>query len=446
MFQGFFQKSKKTPKNSTMNSRYILTICTLLLLSGCKNKKDQVTDRNDYDNHLKLVENKTLQNAESNRDFWMAKLEKNPSQYPYLGKIASSYSQLFSATGNIEHLKEAENHLIKVNEFYQYKNPGSLMALAGNYISQHKFKDALEMLTKAELIGDELSNVQKMLFDVHLELGNKELAKIYLEKIENMSDFDYLIRLAKWSDHQGNLDAAIRYLEKAKTIAESSNQNDLKQWTYSNLADFYGHAGNIKASYDHYLKALQIDSNDAYSKKGIAWIVYSYEKNPDEALRILNTVTNTNQSPDYHLLKAEIYEFKRDIEAKDKQLKLYRAAVKNEAYGAMYNKYNVLLNTDENVNLDEAISIAKEEVAQRPTPQSYELLAWSYYKNGNVKKAIQIIEMHVIGHTFEPMAIYHSAMIYKGAGQIEKAEALKKELFESSYELGPIVAEKVNKI
>lgn len=429
-----------------MNSKYILAFCTLLLLSSCETKKEQVTDRNDYDNYLELAENKTAQNAEKSKEFWTGKFEKSPNQFPYLNKIASSYSHLFAATGNIEYLKQAETNLITANEMTQDKSPGTLMALASNYISQHMFKEALEMLTKAELIGDKLSDIQKMMFDVHLELGNTDMAKVYLEKIENMSDFDYLIRLAKWSDHQGNLDAAIKYLEKAKTIAESSKQKGIMQWTYTNLADFYGHAGKIDQSYKLYLKALEIDPNDAYSKKGIAWIVYSYEKNPDEALRILNTVTKTYHAPDYYLLKAEIYEFKGDNASKEDQLKLYKEAVKNEAYGAMYNKYNVLLYTDENQNLDEAIAIAKIEVEHRPTPQSYDLLAWAYHKNGNTQKAVEIVNKHIVGHTFEPMALYRSAEIYKAAGMGEKANELKKEIAESSYELGPIIAEKVSKI
>lgn len=429
-----------------MNSKYILAICTLLLLSSCNTKNEQVTDSNDYNNYLELAENKTVQHAESNKAFWTGKYEKSPKQFPYLSKIASSYSHLFAATGNIEYLKQAEANLIKVNEMTQYKNPGSLMGLAGNYISQHKFKEALEMLTKAELIGDHLSDIQKMIFDVQLELGNYDMAKMYLEKIENMSDFDYLIRLAKWNDHQGNLDAAIKYLEKAKMIAKSSKQKGIMHWTYTNLADFYGHAGRIDESYNLFLKALEIDPDDAYSKKGIAWIVYSYEKNPDEALRILNTVTQTYHAPDYYLLKAQIYEFKGDEAAKEKQLTLYKKAVQNESYGAMYNKYNVLLYTAENENLEEAIAIAKVEVDHRPTPQSYDLLAWSYYKNGNVKEALKITEAHVVGHTFEPMALYHSAEIYKAAGMAEEANAIKKDIVESSYELGPIVAEKVSKI
>ena len=429
-----------------MNSKYIFAIVTLLLLSSCETKNEQVTNSNDYNNYLELAENRTLQNAERSKDFWSGKYEESPNQFPFLSKIASSYSHLFAATGKIEYLKQAEANLIKVNEMTQYKSPGSLMSLANNYVSQHKFKEALEILTKAELIGDNRIDVQKMLFDVHLELGNDKMAKHYLEKIENMSDFDYLIRLAKWSDHEGNLDAAIKYLEKARTIAESSKQKGITHWTYTNLADFYGHAGRIKDSYQLYLKALEMDPNDAYSKRGIAWIAYSYENNPDEALRILNTITQTYHAPDYYLLKANIYEYKGDQQSKAEQLDLYKEAVKNESYGAMYNKYNVLLYTGENENLDEAIEIAKIEIDHRPTALSYDLLAWSYFKKGNIDAALKITNLHVIGHTFEPMALYHSAEIYKAAGMVEKANSIKKELEESSYELGPLVAEKVEKL
>ncbi len=429
-----------------MNSKYIFAFCTLLLLSSCETENKKVTNSNDYNSYLELAENKTLQHAESNKEFWTGKLEQHPEQYSTLSKTAASYSQLFVATGDISYLKMAEADLLKLNEVTNYESPGALMSLAGNYISQHKFKESLELLTKAELIGDYLSDVQKMIFDVQLELGNYDMAKLYLEKIENMSDFDYLIRLAKWSDHQGNLDAAIKYLEKAKTIAESSKQKGIMLWTYSNLGDFYGHAGRIDESYRMYLKALEIDPNDAYSKKGIAWIAYSYEKNPEEALRILNTVTQTYQAPDYYLLKAEIYEFKGDNTSKKEQLNLYKKALQNESYGAMYNKYNVMLYTDENQNLEEAIAIAKIEVEHRPTPQSYDLLAWSYFNNDNIKEALNVVDKHVVGHTFEPMALYHSAEIYKAAGMFEKANALKKEIAESSYELGPIIAEKVEKI
>ncbi|WP_439152681.1 tetratricopeptide repeat protein [Winogradskyella sp.] len=285
-----------------------------------------------------------------------------------------------------------------------------------------------------------------MLFDVHLELGNYIHAQSYLNDIANTSDFDYLIRLAKWEDHKGNLAGAIENMEKAMAIAESSNLRGLKQWSYTNLADFYGHAGDIEKSYNHYLKALQIDSNDAYAKKGIAWILYSYEDKPEEALAILNHVSSYYKAPDYDLLKSEIAAQTNNLDMKSTALDNYIKAMQNDAYGVMYNKYNVILFTEELYNPDLAIKIAEEEIENRPTPKSFDLLAWSHFNKGDINKAKTIIETYVDGKTYEPEVLYHIAEIYKAAGRTDKVKELKRELIASLYELGPNMESKINQL
>lgn len=81
-------------------------------------------------------------------------------------------------------------------------------------------------------------------------------------------------------------------------------------------------------AYTHYLKMLELNTSDAYAKKGISWIVYSHERNPEEALRILNSVTKNYNSPDYYLLKAEIPEYMSNLTMKDEYLLAYTVAVK----------------------------------------------------------------------------------------------------------------------
>lgn len=421
----------------------IVFVLLLLLTISCNVETKKITNVNDYNAYLEITESEMLQLVKKDLKFWEEKLEKEPNQFPYLSKIAASQSQIFARTGHIEALIEAEKNLIKANELCQYKKAGYLRALARNYISQHRFKEALELLKKAEASGETLKATQKMLFDVHLELGNYKLAKAYLEKLVDTTDFDYLIRLSKWSDHRGILDAAIKYMEQAKAIAEASNIPATKQWVYTNLADYYGHAGKVKASYNHYLKALQLNPEDAYAKKGIAWIVYSYEKNPDEALRILNTITKTYNAPDYHLLKAEIAEYKGDFKLNETELELYKKAVNNKLYGDMYNKYNALILAKDSKKMTKALQISNTEINNRPTPQSYNLLAWTYYNQGDFEDALEVMENYVVGKTSEPETMFHLAYIYKANGKTEAANKLKEELLESAFELGPIVTKKV---
>ena len=425
---------------------FFLFVTFAITISCNKQETQQITNSKEYQAYLQVDQNIALQTANEELTFWENKLAETPNQYPYNLKIASANSQIFQLTGAINKLKEAEKNLLTANEKTNFNSAGYLRSLAKNYISQHRFKEALLLLAKAEDNGEKLQQTHYILVDVHLELGNLDKVEKYLAKIKNFKDFDYLIRVSKYNDHIGNLDKAIEFLESALEIAKYTNNESLIQWNYTNLADYYGHAGRIKDSYNGYLKALEINPNNSYAKKGIAWIVYSYERNPEEALRILEIVTKENASPDYHLLKADIAAFMGNIIAKETETKIYLAKVANEKYGAMYAKYNVLLFADEPTNSLKALEIAKAEVEARPTAQSYDLLAWSYYKNGNTKEAIQISKNHVIGKTFEPQALLHTAYILKANGNQKEAQELKTELLGAIYELGPSSEQEIKNI
>lgn len=422
--------------------RKLLPLIALVFIFSCNSK--EVTNPEDYSAYL----NTKIDSSELfiDVDFWTNKIEMSSNQFPFLVNRSGAYTSAFSKTGHIDYLILAEKDLIAANKATQYNSAGLLKSLAANYISQHRFKEALALLEKAKVNGEKLSGTKKMLFDVHLELGNYIYAESYLKAIKNNSDFDYLIRLAKWEDHKGNLDQAILHMKEATEIAESSNLKEMKQWSYTNLADFYGHAGAIEKSYRYFLKALEIDPNDAYAKKGIAWISYSHDNNPVEALRILNKVSTYYRAPDYDLLRAEIAEFQNNQKSKSEALNAYRTAVNNKHYGEMYNAYNVVVYTEELRMPVLALQIAKREVENRPTPQSYDLLAWSYFKIGQIEKANSITENYVAGQTFEPNVLYHIAEIYKAAGKKDQVKLLKTELLASLYELGPTMKEKIKQL
>lgn len=423
----------------------ILGVCALLI-SCTSSPSQKITAASEYTPYLDVAENKTITDATEIFNFWTSKLEKSPNQYPYHVKIASSHSQLFKATGEVSHLMEAARHLEIVNERTNYKNAGYIRSLVRNYISQHRFQESLVLLKKAEVLGEKLDATQKMLFDVHLELGNVAEAELYLNNFKDNDTFDALIRLSKWYDHEGKLMAAIKAMERAKFKAEDANNSFLKQWSYTNLADFYGHAGRIKDAYEHYLKALELDANDPYAKKGIAWIVFSHEKNPEEALRILDTIMSQHKAPDYYLLKAEIAEYMGNIAEKEKNINAFLTAIEDKNYGVMYTSYAISVLSEELNDTEKALKIAQQEVHLRPTPQSYDLLAWTYHLQGNSAKALEIIEKHVIGKTFEPVAMYHTAEILKANGDTTTIKDIKAELLESSFEVGPILTEKIQRL
>ena len=415
--------------------RTIISIVFALFLASCASEeKTQITNQSDYQ-HFLVTEPVKL--TSKYFELWNSKIKPDSMQLLSFGIVGGEYTRYFNETGDIAYLKKAEQSLKKAAEIAAIGKSGYYRALARNYISQHKFKAAFYWADKAYALGSGLQASKALLFDVHMELGNYQTAESLLVEIRNDEDFEYLIRAAKWSDYQGNLSAAIVYMERAKAKTDASANKVLKIWAYTNLADFYGHAGRIEEAYAYYLSALALDNDNAYAKKGIAWIVFSHEKNPKEALRILDQITATNQNPDYHLLKAEIASYmKEDFQAKG-YLDAYYRSTQNTAYGSMYNAYTIKFYLEETQQFQKAVALAQEEVINRATPQAYDLLAYSHLKNGEADKALHLINKYVRGKTFEPEATYHMAEIYKANGDNEKVQVLKKELEDVAFEMGP---------
>lgn len=416
---------------------------TALLLLSCNQKSNKIIAQKDYNKYLEIKDNKSRDFAQSEINFWQKKYDKAPNQTSYLSLLASNYSKLFENTGNVKYLYKVEALLLQVNKEYHYAGVAPIRSLGRNYISQHRFKEALALANKALAIGEGMKETQKLLFDVNMELGNYTDAEKNLKYLNDSSDFDYLIRVSKWNDHLGDLKTAITFMEKAKDIAITYDNKSLKIWTFSNLGDLNGHAGNIQTSYDYYLKTLAVEPNNSYALKGIAWIAFSHEKDTKEANRIIDNISKRHHTPDFYLLKAQIAEYENDFLSKKTNLNDYFNMLNTINYGAMYNKYNTLIYADDKNTVAKALEIAKIEIDHRPTPDSYDLLAWSYYNLGDSKKALAIEEEYVVGKSFEPKLNYHLATIYKANNMIAKIAPIKEELLKSTFELGPNLEKKI---
>lgn len=432
-------------KNKTKNDMRTIAILilTTLLMASCTSKSGKIIAQNDYNKYLENKDKKAKKFTEGEIAFWQKKYDAAPNQISYLSLLASNYSKLFELTGDVKNLYKAEELLLKSNETYKYSSVGTIRSLARNYISQHRFKEALILANKALAIGEGMKETQKLLFDVNMELGNYTAAETNLKSLTDNNDFDYLIRISKWNDHLGDLETAISFIEKAKEIAIKNDNKSLKLWTFSNLGDLYGHAGNIKKSYEYYLKTLEVEPEYSYALKGIAWIAFSHEKDTKEANRIIDIISKTHNTPDFYLLKAQIAEYENNTTSKVENLTAYFKMLDTINYGAMYNKYNTLIYADDKNTASMALEIAKVEIDHRPTPDSYDLMAWSYYNMGDAKKALEIEQKYVVGKSFEPKLNYHLATIYKANNMDAKIVPIKEELLKSTFELGPNLEKKI---
>jgi tetratricopeptide (TPR) repeat protein len=423
-----------------MNKLLLIVLLSSAALIGCTTKKENVANLKDFEFAIQSVDHEGLQNCNEEISFWRTKQSANPSD-TYVSKMGGAFAKRFAFTGDIEDIFTSDS-LYKQVLKYDSNRTGAYQAMAVNCITRHEFRKARKYIEKALEIGDSKAASLYTLFDINMELGDIAGAKFAISKFENKNAFAYVIREAKIDDQEGRLDMAIEKMEKA--FERIKYDPSLFAWTLSNLGDMYGHAGRVNDAYQAYLAVLKKNPAHDFALKGIAWIALSHDHNTALAKQIVSELAKRKEMPDMHLLLAKIAEQENNLSEKNTQLQLFTQKASEVKYGDMYNKYLALLEAEEFKNPRKTVEIATVEINNRPTPQSYDLLAWGYYHNDQKEKALEVAQQFVEGKTFEPEALYHLGVIYKNIDE-EKSRDFLKEASMSSFELGPSIAVTIQK-
>lgn len=417
----------------------ILSFYLLLTVTACTEIKQPIARYEDYEQYLTSNLVVAHDPIKEEVTFWGNRLQKNPNDESSLLKLAGLYAEAFKTTGLIADIKHSDS-LYNKALIQDAENAEIYQSLAANAIAQHRFPDAKNYAEKALSLKDKRAASLLILVDVSLEIGDFARANQILDSFKNKNSFAYLIREAKVRDQEGMTDSAIVCMEKA--YERIKNNKILSQWALSNLADMYGHAGRVEKAYATYLDVLRINPLHDHALKGIAWICFSHDGNFRDARQIINTLATRRFMPESHLILAMIDEMEGNEPEKKYHLEKFKSLVSRAGYNAMYNRYLALVEAEE-FNPQLARSIAEQEIANRPTPESYDLLAWAYYNQKDFETALNIGTRKVKGQTLEPDALYHLGMIYLANDNRELAKVYLNQALESEFELGPSISERI---
>jgi tetratricopeptide (TPR) repeat protein len=421
----------------------LLFFIPIYFFAAC-NIDGPVTNDHDYSVFLdSTMSSPAKQVIETDLRFWTDRINKTPDDLVSQIKLGSLYSKHFAYSGNIGDIIISDSLYKKANELQHRFSSGLYRSLAANAVTQHQFREAQCYLDTSLKMGDDRNITWLQQFDVALELGNTLLAQQVLNDVDPNS-FEYLIRSARFLDHcKGDLNSAIRNMELALVKARESGNKSLVEWTMTNLGDMYGHANRFKDSYQSYLTVLKQDAGSHHALKGIAWLAFSHDKNSIQAKKIIKYLQSRQPLPDYYLMMAEIEGFQKNIAGKSESLGEFIRQATRPCYGDMYNKYLFNVYTENLKDYNSAFAIALREVSNRPTPESYDMLAYALLNKGKLAESKMIAEKFVINKCFEPSAKYHLGMIAEANGEIKEARIHFEDALSSSFELGPSISERL---
>lgn len=427
--------------------KYLLVCLLALSISSCQQKANlkAIAKADDYSQYLKANPNqKALEINSLDLEFWGNKLQSDPKNFTYISQLAGLYGQRFRLDGNVMNIYTSDSLYKAALALNPFSDAGIYQGLSGNSITKHEFAGAKKYAELALKEGDKKTASYYLLFDALLELGETIQAKSILALQQNKNTFDYLIRASKIADIDGDLEQAIVLMEAGFEKVKANSA--LYAWSKANLADMYGHAGRVEESYQSYLEVLRKNPEHWHSLQGIAWIAFAHDNNLHEAKRILNYVKTRNNDPQITLMLAEIADFENDSQNAKALKEAYYAQASANEYLGMYNKYTILLEAEDLGKPEMAVLRSKYEANKRPTPEVYDLLAWSHLQNGDAKTALTLANKFVVDRTSEPEVLYHLGMIYMSNDMTSKGKKFLKEALESSFELGPLTSAKIKNL
>jgi hypothetical protein len=326
----------------------------------------------------------------------------------------------FHEFGDIRDVKMADSILWQVNKTYNSTLASPYIALTSSAMLQHHFAQSDTLLQKAQKIGMDGFTNTTLSFDVNFELGRYFNAGIYLRKMRSAQDYNYYFRKSKYDHFNGTIDSAIASMQKAADKANTEPY--LQAVALSNVADLNIHAGNLERA------------------AGLGWITLIHDKNYALAERIFKFVQSKNQLPDPLFKLYQCAQGRGDTVLEKKYATQFTDAAANPLYGRMYNKYTIEIYTGILHNPAKAEMLAKDELNNRATPQTYAWYAYTLVVNGKKDEAYKVFQQHVSGQPLEGLELYYMGKLMKGLEKGYNANEFFKAADKNIYDLSPDMA------
>jgi hypothetical protein len=367
--------------------------------------------------------------------FWKGRIDpRNPGMLDE-AKYAAVLVARFHQQGDIYDVIKADSTLLRIEDVFNQREAGPFLSLTSNSILQHRFNLAESFRAKANLIGLKRQEMLTSLFDVSFETGRYDLAQNAVNELKPVQDFDYYFRRSKMDHLSGNLDSSISAMLKAADLADGSAY--LKRVALSNAADLYIHAGRMKESSDLYRQCIAISSADFHSILGLGWIALVNDHHDSLAERLFRFVESKNKLPDPLFKLTQMADARQDTLLERKYALAFAAAATDSVYGNMYNKYLIELYMGILDAPDKAVMLARKELDNRATPQTYAWYAWSLARDHHKAEAYKVFLEHVSGKPLEGLELYYMGKLMQELDKGYNASEFFKAAYANRYDLSP---------
>ncbi len=415
----------------------ILTLCVILLLASCKNNTATIVSAAFADSLINHYDAPVVRANTAEMQFWNNRISTTNPDIVNNSKYAGTLISRFHLLGDINDVKKSDSILLQLAKAFNGKEGGPYFSMISHSILQHKFRDAGNYLTLAQNTGLKQYDNAAVSFDVNFELGLIPYASTFLKTMQHENDYGYQFRKSKLMHYNGELDSSIKAMQAAVSLA--GNDMSLKQAALSNVGDLYIHAGKLQNAYDCYVECIQMNPADLHSIMGIGWIALVHDNNDTLAEKIFNFIQHKTKSPEPFFKLIQVAEKRGDSALQKKYAATFEHLVTDTVYGGMYNKFLVQLYTGILNDPAKAVAVAKEELNNRPTPQTYAWNVWAMFCNNQKEEAYSLYLKTVSGKPLESLELYWMGKLMQALNKGYNAKQYFEQAEKNIYDLNPAV-------
>lgn len=332
--------------------------------------------------------------------------------------------------GDLEDYREAERALRRATEILPDYLPAAV-ALAGVLYDLHRFREALDRAEAILQRDPESLDARVLRVDCLTALGRYEAAREMLDALAREAGDELatapalLVRRAQLAELGGHTgDAAALLLEARDRVYDDDPSGMTAAWYELRLAELEWGRGGLDSAEQALHRAL--DRRPGWSPALAAQArIEAARGRVGSALELYAQAVATQPEPSlWHAIGDLHAASGHAAEAEKAYGEAERLALASPLHRRLYRRQLALLWADLGRNPDEAVRLAREDLAERQDIHAWDTLAWALYRRGEIEEAAAATARATALGTEDAHILYHAARIAQAGDAAVRAERL----------------------
>jgi len=374
----------------------------------------------------------------ANRDALVSTYEadakRNPRDQIIATMLAGQYLQRYREQADVGDLLRAENEAQRSLRLQPRYNITADMTMASALTAFHQMRPALAYAEEASRIVPSSFSARAAIANLDMELGDYTSAKDELTSRPIDDDPNWDISLARYDELTGHLASARTIIDGVQRRMDEvvDNPAETRAWTHWRQGELAFAAGDTRDAIIHYKEALAIFPGYWHGYDGLAKAYWASGDWPD-ALEYASKGADVYPLPEVLGFEydAQIALGQRGNAARTLDL-LYAIERIGNAQG-MNDRLIAMFYADHGLRADDAVAIARRDLARRDDIYAEDTLAWTLAADGRWPEARTHSERAVRLGTEDARLQYHAGIIALHCG--DRGEARRR--LEHALSLNP---------